>query len=136
MCCRALKYPNYITTSHLWEHQALIKNKRKQKHLKGQRRIRKVMGSSQAAPHSSHLRQLLLSEGKWSGRCHDHQKQLSPISHILGPALAVAANLISSGAGRGRASNENLAILLCPWQAAAAQGNNLHHLCSPAGPVL
>lgn len=57
-------------------------NKTKQKQLKGQRRIRKVMSSSQVAPHTSHLRQLLLSEGKWSGRSREPPKADVPnLSH-------------------------------------------------------
>lgn len=53
-----------------------------------------------------------------------------PESHIPNPALAAATDLISLGTGRERASNEDVTVLLCPWQA-AAQGNNLHHLFSP-----
>lgn len=54
-----------------------------------------------------------------------------PESHILNPALAAATDLISLGTGRERASDEDVTALLCPWQAAAAQGKNLHHLFSP-----
>lgn len=56
--------------------------KTKQKQLKGQRRIRKDMSSSQVAPHTPHLRQLLLSEGKWSGRSREPPKADVPnLSH-------------------------------------------------------
>jgi len=60
----------------------------------------------------------------------DCRMQLALVSHIPNPALAAATDLISLGTGRERASNEDVTVLLCPWQA-AAQGNNLHHLFSP-----
>lgn len=61
----------------------------------------------------------------------DCRMQLALVSHIPNPALAAATDLISPDAGRERASNEDVTTLPCPWQAAAAQGNNLHHLFSP-----
>lgn len=79
--------------------------------------------SWQAAPA---VRRELTRQGQWQ------LKAAGPSLHTLTliPALAPAANLISPGTGRGKAGNEDMAILLCPWQAAAAQGNSPHHLCS------